>query len=67
MLFNNTVFPLLNVSELKYWQVSCLFSDTQLPQQYFSKYIGPVWLNELGSWITKQLKQAYHQCCVNDN
>jgi len=23
--------------------------------------IGPGWLNELGSWITKQLTQAYHQ------
>ena len=22
---------------------------------------GPGWLNELGSWITKQLIQAYHQ------
>ena len=22
--------------------------------------IGPGWLNELGSWITKQLIQAYH-------
>jgi hypothetical protein len=22
---------------------------------------GPRWLNELGSWITKQLIQAYHQ------
>jgi hypothetical protein len=42
-----------------------------LNNQYFSlwyvKYIlefyrGPVWLNELGSWITfRQLIQAYHQ------
>ena len=23
--------------------------------------LGPGWLNELGSWITKQLIQAYHQ------
>ena len=22
---------------------------------------GPGWLNELGSWVTKQLIQAYHQ------
>jgi len=25
---------------------------------------GPGWLNELGSWITKQLIQAYHQYVV---
>jgi hypothetical protein len=24
-------------------------------------YRGPGWLNELGSWITQQLVQAYHQ------
>jgi hypothetical protein len=23
--------------------------------------IGPGWLNELGSWVTQQLIQAYHQ------
>jgi len=29
--------------------------------EYFYFSVGPGWLNELGSWITKQLIQAYHQ------
>ena len=28
---------------------------------------GPGWLNELGSWITYQLIQAYHQYCVGSH
>jgi hypothetical protein len=27
----------------------------------FRIHIGPGWLNELGSWVTQQLIQAYHQ------
>ena len=27
--------------------------------------LGPGWLNELGSWITKQLIEAYHQYGVD--
>ena len=27
----------------------------------FFQVLGPGWLNELGSWISKQLIQAYHQ------
>ena len=27
----------------------------------FCEVEGPGWLNELGSWITEQLIQAYHQ------
>ena len=27
----------------------------------YTVYIEPGWLNELGSWITQQLIQAYHQ------
>ena len=29
--------------------------------QYLIRNKGPGWLNELGSWIIKQLIQAYHQ------
>ena len=32
---------------------------------HFHSSEGPGWLNELGSWITKQLIQAYHQYGVN--
>ena len=28
---------------------------------HFFQIRGPGWLNELGSWITYQLIQAYHQ------
>jgi hypothetical protein len=32
---------------------------------HFHSSEGPGWLNELGSWITKQLMQAYHHYRVN--
>ena len=40
----------------------CLLLQAYDPFIYFN--IGPGWLNELGSWITKQLIQAYHQYSV---
>jgi hypothetical protein len=35
------------------------FTSADIP--YYCRCRGPGWLNELGSWITLQLIQAYHQ------
>jgi len=44
--------------------IFCFGFGIGLPMWYIFSFLlllGPGWLNELGSWITKQLIQAYHQ------